>query len=144
MNAGKSPDKWFEKAREDRNIAVFIQDMYPVPIGSICYHCEQSAEKMLKGFLALCEIDPPKTHDLILLCKMCEKLDGHFEQLAEPCFRLTPYGVNIRYPTDEELDETDMRKAISDCEKIICFMEQIMTQDEPSEEETPGMTSMRL
>ena len=114
MNAEKLPGKWFEKAKEDHDIAVFIQRMHPVPIGPICYHCEQAAEKILKGFLALCEIEPPKTHDLVLLCKMCEKVDHHFEQLAEPCFRLTPYGVNVRYPADEELEETDMRKALSD------------------------------
>lgn len=144
MNAEKLPEKWFERAKEDHDIAHFIQSMYPIPIGSICYHCEQSCEKMLKGFLTLCEIEAPKTHDLVLLCKMCEKADNRFAQLAEPCFRLTPYGVNTRYPADEELDETDMRKAISDCEKIFRFMEQIMTQDEQEQEEMPGMTTMSL
>ena len=144
MNAEKLPGKWFEKAKEDHDIAVFIQGMYPVPIGSICYHCEQAAEKILKGFLALCEIEPPKTHDLVLLCKMCEKVDHHFEQLAEPCFRLTPYGVNVRYPADEELEETDMRKALSDCEKVFLLVEQVMAQDEQGQEEVPGMAPMSL
>lgn len=144
MNAEKLPEKWFERAREDHDIALFIQGMYPVPIGSICYHCEQSCEKMLKGFLAFCGIEAPKTHDLVLLCKMCEKTDSRFGQLAEPCFRLTPHGVNVRYPADEELDETDMRKAISDCEIVFRFVEQIMTQDEPDQEEAPGMAPMSL
>ncbi len=144
MNAEKLPEKWFERAKEDRDIALFIQDMYPVPIGSICYHCEQSCEKMLKGFLALCEIEAPKTHDLVLLCKMCEKVDNRFEQLTESCFWLTPYGVNVRYPADEELDETDMRKAISDCDIIFRFVEQIMTQEEQDQEETSGIAPMGL
>ena len=33
MNAEKLPGKWFEKAKEDHDIAVFIQRMHPVPIG---------------------------------------------------------------------------------------------------------------
>ena len=75
---------------------------------------------------------------------MCEKVDHHFEQLAEPCFCLTPYGVNVRYPADEELEETDMRKALSDCEKVFLLVEQVMAQDEQGQEEAPGIAPMSL
>lgn len=129
MKAEKLPEKWFERAKEDRDIAVFIQGMYPLPIGSVCYHCEQAAEKMLKGFLSSREVEPPRTHDLVLLCKMCEERESRFGQLAEACFRLTPYGINVRYPADEELEEGDMRKALSDCQKIFGLIEQLMAED---------------
>lgn len=44
--------------------AEYLLKMHPMPIGIICYHCQQSAEKYLKGFLVLHGMSPPKTHDL--------------------------------------------------------------------------------
>lgn len=35
-----------------------------------CYHCQQSAEKYLKGYLVLYGKNPPRTHDLDELCKL--------------------------------------------------------------------------
>ena len=46
-------------------------------------------------------------NDLIQLCKLCCEVDTRFEQLADSCIELTPYGVQVRYPSNLELDESD-------------------------------------
>ncbi|WP_282433370.1 HEPN domain-containing protein [Desulfosporosinus sp. FKA] len=33
--------------------ALFLLNMHPAPLEIICYHCQQSAEKYLKGYIAL-------------------------------------------------------------------------------------------
>jgi len=44
---------WFRKAETDYESAVFLKKMEPMPSDVICYHSQQSAEKYLKGYLAL-------------------------------------------------------------------------------------------
>jgi len=36
----------------DLGTAEYLQNMSPLPLEIICYHCQQSAEKYLKGYLA--------------------------------------------------------------------------------------------
>ena len=83
---------------------------------------------MLKGTLAQFGMEPPKTHDLIQLCKLCMERDPQFEQLADACVELTPYGVQVRYPSHLELDESDMNCALRECRKIRGFVLQRLDQ----------------
>ena len=85
--------EWLDLAEMDLGAAEYLLGMRPVPVEIICYHCEQAAEKMLKGTLAQFGMEPPKTHDLIQLCKLCMERDPQCEQLADACAELTPYGV---------------------------------------------------
>ena len=114
--------EWLDLAEMDLGAAEYLLGMRPVPVEIICYHCEQAAEKMLKGTLAQFGMEPPKTHDLIQLCKLCMERDPQFEQLADACVELTPYGVQVRYPSHMELDESDMNCALRECRKIREFV----------------------
>ncbi|MBM3713308.1 MAG: HEPN domain-containing protein [Actinobacteria bacterium] len=62
--------KWQKLADMDLKTAEYLKNMKPLPIEIICYHCQQSAEKYLKGYLVFCGTAPPKMHDLDELCKL--------------------------------------------------------------------------
>ncbi len=64
----------------------------------VCYHCQQSAEKYLKSYLVLHGENPPRTHDLDELCKLCSETHDGFGKIADQCSDLTAYGVQTRYP----------------------------------------------
>lgn len=123
MSGKEMSREWLDLAMMDLNSAEFLRGMHPVPVEIICYHCEQSAEKLLKGVLVRFEIEPPKTHDLIQLCKLCCTVDPKFEQLSDACVELTPYGVQVRYPSNLELDESDMECALKECRRIHDFIQ---------------------
>lgn len=114
--------EWFEIAEKDMNSAKFLQRMKPVPIEIICYHCQQSSEKYLKGFLAYNAHEIVKTHDLIILNNLCYEYNTAFKSIREQCIYLTNFGVNVRYPYPLELNETDMRLAIEKAEEIQKFV----------------------
>ena len=57
--------EWLDFAAMDLGAAEHLLTMYPVPLEIICYHCEQAAEKTLKGILVAFHMEPPKTHDLV-------------------------------------------------------------------------------
>ena len=135
MKKAEWNSEWHELAKMDLAAAEFLLDMRPVPVEIICYHCEQAAEKLLKGVLVCFDIEPPKTHDLVKLCKLCCELDEQFEQLADACIELTPYGVQVRYPSDLELNESDMKCALKECKAIHEFVQHFIDQATALEEE---------
>ena len=130
MNGNADSSEWLDFARMDLQSAKYLLNMYPVPIEIICYHCEQAAEKMLKGALIAMDVDPPKTHDLVLLCKLCSETDSEYLSLLDSCIELTPYGVQARYPAQLELDESDMKSALRESQKICAFVEQAISQEQ--------------
>jgi len=71
-------NEWFDIAKTDFNSAKFLCDMIPWPKEIICYHCQQCAEKMLKGYIALKGGEIIKTHDFIVLNKVCMTHNSRF------------------------------------------------------------------
>lgn len=121
--------QWLELAEGDYLSAEHLLTLYPHKLEVICYLCEQSAEKMLKSFLVpYLEEDIPRTHDLMKLCRMCKEHDQEFDDILDECARLTPYGVQVRYPNNTELYEEDMQQALKDAKKIRNLIEPKMQQ----------------
>lgn len=89
----KEAEEWQRLAAMDLSTAEYLKNMFPNPIEIICYHCQQSAEKYLKGYLVFCGMAPPKIHDLDELCKLCLKFSDSFKNIADQCSDLAAYGV---------------------------------------------------
>jgi predicted nucleotidyltransferase len=73
------------------------------PYEIICYHCAQSTEKYLKGFLSYNDIIPEKTHNLLLLLGLCIEDDNSFENIRTECSLLNRFTNEIRYPHKIEI-----------------------------------------
>lgn len=59
------PQEWVDKAEDDWNIALMSYRARKHPsYNATVFHCQQSAEKYLKGRLEEAGIPFPKTHDL--------------------------------------------------------------------------------
>lgn len=102
----------------DLKSAEYLLSMHPVPVEVICYHCQQAAEKYLKGYLVLNGMNPPKIHDLDELCKHCLELSNIFNNIADQCSDLTAYGVQPRYPMEPMLEEQDMQQALNSAKTV--------------------------
>jgi len=115
--------EWYKFSMMDWDTANYIYNMQPKPLEIICYHCQQSAEKMLKGFLVSNAIEPPRTHDLHQLRNECVKINVDFEDLYDICAFLTQYGIQPRYPNEINVSEIDAEKALQSVKTIIDFFE---------------------
>lgn len=122
MDNSKIYQEWLVFAKSDLDSAKFLINMYPKPLEIICYHCEQSAEKNLKGYLIKHENRIEKTHDLVLLNNKCTRIDNSFDIIEDECIELVPYGVQVRYPYQLDVTEGDMINAIECAEKIEKFI----------------------
>lgn len=120
--------EWNKFAEMDFTAAKHLSEsMNPAPVEIVCYHCQQSAEKYLKGFLVLNGIMPPRTHDQDELCKSCAEFSDTFLNITDACSELTNYGVQARYPFEAQLDEHDMRHAIKSAGLVKDFVSKLMS-----------------
>jgi len=115
--------EWLRFADMDLDAAEVVYCHRPQHLGIICYHCQQAAEKYLKGYLVFCDIeDIPRTHNLAQLCVMCMNYDKKFAEITMPCSALTAYGVLPRYPDEIFLDEHLVQKAIEHAKQVKAFV----------------------
>jgi len=113
--------EWFVFADRDLATAEYLVTMQPQPLEIICFHCQQAAEKYLKGFLLFKSVEPPKTHDLVDLNDMCADVYEQFGNMDKANAILTRYGVLPRYPQEIMITENDMHKAIEYTRQIRDF-----------------------
>jgi HEPN domain-containing protein len=66
----------------------------------VAFHCQQSAEKHLKAFLARHEVEFPKTHDIAKLLVRVAAVAPDLAGSLHDADTLTPFGVEHRYPSD--------------------------------------------
>jgi HEPN domain-containing protein len=66
----------------------------------IAFHGQQAVEKHLKSLLVHYQVDFPKTHDIARLLDLVELVEAGVASATRDAERLTPFGVEIRYPGD--------------------------------------------
>ena len=89
---------WFEKAHKDLRCAQIDLAAEPPAPEDALYHCQQAAEKALKGFLSWHDQPFPKTHDLGRLGKQAVELDQTLEPLIDEVVEFTKYCLAVPVP----------------------------------------------
>ncbi len=78
MNLSNSITEWIRFSDMDYDVARrMAKEFYPVPLEVICYHCQQSAEKILKAYALEKEEPLIKTHNLDVLLNQCLNSVSH-------------------------------------------------------------------
>ncbi|WP_283680900.1 HEPN domain-containing protein [Parablautia sp. Marseille-Q6255] len=114
--------KWVDMAEMDYGVAKHLYETYyPKPYEIICYHCQQSAEKIMKGIIIASGSrgGMPKSHDLSFLMNQIKNQVSVRDELYDYADELTPYGVAVRYPSELFLEEHHVRDALKMADEII-------------------------
>jgi HEPN domain-containing protein len=111
--------EWLIKAKHDLDSArKLATDPAPV-LDTAIYHCQQAAEKAIKGLLAFRGQRFEKTHDVRLLTAQAASVEPRFSELLEEAELLTPYATAFRYP-DEFLQPSlaEFNRALRAAERV--------------------------
>lgn len=92
--------QWLTKADSDWITIEILMASARCPTETVCFHCQQYVEKLLKAFLTLKGIEAPKTHDLRRLIQLASPSEPKLAELAGESDALTVHGVQSRYPGD--------------------------------------------
>lgn len=90
--------EWLTKALHDLHTARITADAPDGPRDTAIYHCQQAAEKAMKGWLTANNIPFEKPHDVRRLVRYAEDIWPEFAHLAKAAEVLTPYASIFRYP----------------------------------------------
>ena len=116
--------KWIMKARRDLLSAKKLARGKDSYLDTAIYHCQQTAEKVIKGWLVCHDLSFEKTHDLRLLVTMASEVEPKFTSWFEVAEQVSPYATAYRYP-GETLEPTEEEylqayKAASEFYQFVC------------------------
>ena len=121
--------QWLAKAENDLLNADNNLAADQVPYDTVCFHCQQAAEKLLKAFLLGNGQPAPHTHDLFLLLEKVLPFSVVAEQLRDALSILLPYAVEIRYPDDAWMpSEEDAREARAAATEVLAWLQQALPE----------------
>ena len=89
---------WLTKARNDLDAARQIASRPDGHLDTAIYHCQQAAEKAMKGFLAFHDHRLERTHDIERLVFAATAHEPSFAAWTAAAVLLTPYATAYRYP----------------------------------------------
>ncbi len=89
---------WLKKAANDLRAAVALQGASPPLPDEAVFHCQQAAEKALKGFLTWNGRAFRKTHNLEEVGEQCVSIDPTLGDTVDHGVPLSEYAWKFRYP----------------------------------------------
>jgi len=128
--------RWVEKADHDlRNAEYVLTLTEDCPTDTVCFHCQQCAEKNLKALLIFRGIPFPKTHDLVVLFNLLggESTLGLRTENVHP---LNRYSVEARYPGDwNPIDIAEASEAVKMARGVRDAVRKLLPQKTVREDE---------
>jgi HEPN domain-containing protein len=130
--------EWLANAEEDLGLAQGAPTLHTPRLMGGVYHCQQAAEKALKGFLFIHDCPFEKTHDLRDLLGLCWPFDHSFESLQNEAELLNPYAVRYRYPPRRTpLNQEEFDLALAAAERVYRF---VLAKHPELDPATPGQS----
>ena len=111
--------EWLAVAEADRRAALACLAATPPLAPVAAFHCQQAAEKLLKGFLVHAGATFRKTHDLR---ELGDAVAARFPDLASstgPMEEWTIWNVAYRYPTEERPEPEPTAEQLAEALDII-------------------------
>lgn len=121
---------WLTKARRDLASARVLAASEPALLDTAVYHCQQGAEKAVKGYLAFCDQELERTHDIEVLIRNAMTHLAEFRDWIDVGIQLTPYARIYRYPgyTTEPTVE-QFSQALSAAEGLYQFVLSLLPEE---------------
>lgn len=94
--------RWWAVAAEDLRVVRACLAMEPPSPGNAAYHCQQAAEKTMKGLLVAAGVGFRKIHDLDELANVAAPLYPALTADLDQCRPFTSWATEYRYPPEDE------------------------------------------
>jgi HEPN domain-containing protein len=121
--------EWLTKAQHDLAAARKLSGGPDPYLDVAIYHCQQAAEKAVKGFLVFHDQEFDKTHNVRLLVDLAILVEASFSSWLEVGARLTPYATRFRYPGEIlEPEQEEFEQALESATRLYEFILSLLPQ----------------
>ena len=111
--------EWLVFADEDYATAKDLLKNDNIYARSICFHCQQAAEKYLKALIIKIDLPIIKKHNQAVLVGQIKEVDNSIIKIEKLAVGLTEYAVTIRYRDDfEKISEDEAIRAFENAKAI--------------------------
>ena len=131
-------EAWMRHAAEDARIAHACLHIVPPSRGGAAFHCQQAAEKLLKGFMVQAGVDFRKTHDLDTLSQSVLPHAPSIEPLLNPIRAWTTWSVAWRYPGEAEPEPDPDVEELREALDLITRLTEALRSRAPPADESAG------
>jgi HEPN domain-containing protein len=131
---------WLRLAQENLQVASSTITAEYSPYHTVCFLCQNSAERYLKAYLIYQGWELKKTHDLNELLAFCVEYNNSLETLRDDCEILNEYITSARYPGDlpfDNFDEDQAKEAIASANRISETIQAEIKLQSPEEPASP-------
>jgi HEPN domain-containing protein len=111
--------QWRTKAQSDWTTVEILLTHEACPADTVCFHCQQFVEKLLKALLTCHGVETPRTHDIRRLIQLAEPFAPELSAWADASDALTVHGVETRYPGELRVIEAAEMAEIVDLAKTL-------------------------
>ena len=120
---GREAAGWLAIAREDVHVARACLSLDPPARGVAAYHCQQAAEKLVKGLPVVASTPFRKTHDMDELTDLANLNYPECRDLLDAVRALTVWGFAYCYPGTEDIpepvpSEVELRRTVDLVERL--------------------------
>jgi HEPN domain-containing protein len=127
---------WLSIAREDIRVARACLALDPPARGVAAYHCQQAAEKLVKGLLVAASTPFRKTRDLDELADLAVSHYPECQNLLDAIRSLTVWGFAYRYPGTEDIpepvpDEAEVHRILGLIDRLADQLQAVSAVDHP-------------
>lgn len=121
---------WLTKAQHDLTSAHVLAASAPPLLDTAIYHCQQAAEKAVKGYLVFCDQEFERVHDIEVLIRSAMPYAGEFAEWIDVGIQLTPYARIYRYPEyATEPSAEQFNQAMSAAEGLYQFVLSLLPEE---------------
>jgi HEPN domain-containing protein len=121
---------WLTRAQHDLAAARKLSTEPDPYLDAAIYHCQQAAEKAVKGFLTWRAEPLQRTHDVRRLVEVAEAHEPGFSVWRAAAARLNPYATEFRYPGGPlEPPRPEFDQALVDATAIYEFVLTLVPDD---------------
>ena len=117
--------QWLKKARSSLRIVDLIARRGDGPLDVAIVHCQEAAERALKGYLAFVDMRSQKTNDTEELVRQALAVDPAFAAIMPDASIVKPYAIKFRYPSAKDPmqpDCTEFDEALAAAQRIYDFV----------------------
>ena len=119
-------EQWLSSAEEDYESAVLL--LSSKKLKTAIFHAQQCGEKALKAFIVFKNQPIQKTHNLIVLIRLCMNIEPDFNNIINLAFNLNGLDVEYRYPINDgsgiydEPTDIQVQESIENSKQILDFV----------------------
>jgi HEPN domain-containing protein len=123
-------EEWLSIAQLDLDSARILGANTPPVYQTAVFHCQQAAEKAIKGFLIFHDQRFTKTHELLKLVELAAAVEPRFAAWRDVADSLTPYVAELRYPENfRQLPREEFEQALKSATDIYTFVLSLVPTD---------------